>query len=76
MFYSLTSNNSINLLHERASRMIYDDNTSSFRGSLEKEKSFAIHHFTIRLPAIEMFKVSNNIAPTVTDDSFARSHLT
>ena len=70
MFHSRKSNNKINLLHERALRMIYNDQISSFQELLEKDNSFTIHHFNIQSLAIEMFKVINNIAATIIDDLF------
>ena len=44
MFYSRGINNKINHLHERALRIIYKDNTSTFEELLEKDNSFSVHH--------------------------------
>ena len=74
MFRSRKSNNKINLLHERALRMIYNDQISSFQELLDKDNSFAVHHFNIQSLAIEMFKVINNIAATIIDDLFTKYH--
>ena len=70
MFHSRKSNNIINLLHKRALKMIYNDQISSFQELLDKDNSFTVHHFNIQSLAIEMFKVTNNIAATITDDLF------
>ena len=70
MFRSRKSNNKINLLHERALRMIYNDQISSFQELLEKDNFFTVHHFNIQSLAVEMFKVINNIAATIIDDLF------
>ena len=43
MFHSRTLNNRINSLHERALRLVYGDNTSSFEELLHLDKSFSIH---------------------------------
>ena len=72
MFHSRKSNNKINLLHERALRVIYNDGISSFEELLDKDNSFTVHHFNIQSLAIEMFKVINNIAATIIDDLFTK----
>ena len=74
MFHSRKSNNKINLLHERALRMIYNDQISSFKELLDKDNSFTVHHFNIQSLAIEMFKVINNIAATIIGDLFTTYH--
>ena len=66
MFQSRKSNNKINLLHERALRMIYNDQMSSFQELLDKDNSFTVRHFNIQSLAIEMFKVINNIGDLFT----------
>ena len=77
MFHSRKSRNKINLLYERALRMIYkalkmiyNGQISSFQDFLDKANSFTIHHFNVQSLAIEMFKVVNNIAATIIDDLF------
>ena len=74
MFHSRKSNNKISLLHERALRMIYNDQISSFQELLGKDNSFTVHHFNIQSLAIEMFKVVNNIAATIIGDLFTTYH--
>ena len=68
MFHSRKSNNKINLLHERALRMIYNDQISSFQEHFDQDDSF-----TVTLD-IEMFKVINNIAATIIHDLFTTYH--
>ena len=75
MFHSQASNNKISLLHERALRMIFNDQYSSFEELREKSNSFTVHDFSIQSLSIEMFEVKNNIAPTIIDDLFTRSHV-
>ena len=70
IFHSRTSNNEINLLHERAPRMIYNDKISLFQELLDRDNSFTVHHFSVQSLAIEMFKVINNIAATIMDNLF------
>ena len=64
--HSRISNNKINLL------LIYNDQTSSFEKLRKKENPFTVLHFNTQSLAIEMFKVSNNIAPTIIDDLIAK----
>ena len=45
MFHSRKSNNKINLLHDRALRMIYNEQISSYKELLEKYHSFTVHHY-------------------------------
>ena len=44
MFHSRTLNNRINNIHERALRLTYKDNHSSFKELLEKDSSVTVHH--------------------------------
>ena len=44
MFHSPRTNNKINRLHERALRLVYDDDVSTFNLLLAIVKSFCIHH--------------------------------
>ena len=74
MFRSRKSNNKINLLHEIAYWMIYNDQISPFQELLEKDNSFTVHHFNIQSLAIEMFKVINNIVATIIEDLFTTYH--
>ena len=48
MFCTRSANNKINKLHERALRIVYDDNNSKFEELLGKDSSFTIHHQNIR----------------------------
>ena len=68
MFHSRKSNNEINLLHERALWMIYNDQISLFQELFDKDISFTVRHFNIQSLAIEMFQVINNIAAAIIDD--------
>ena len=56
MFYSRYLNNKIKKFQERALRMVYNDQTSTFENLLEKEKYVTIHHRNIHVSATEMYK--------------------
>ena len=57
MFHSRRANSKINHIHERALRIVYKGNNSSFQELLRKNKSFCVHHRNIQSLAIELFKV-------------------
>ena len=44
MFHGRKANNRINHIHERAVRLIYSDDVSTFEELLQKDKSCSIHH--------------------------------
>ena len=52
IFYGRKSNNHINYLYERALRIVYNDNQSSFENFLRKDRSVSIHHRNTRSFAI------------------------
>ena len=70
MFYSRSSNNKINRLHERTLRIIYDDCTSTFEELLDKAGSFRVHHSNIQTLAVELYKVRHNISTNIFSDIF------
>ena len=57
MFCQRLSNTRINHLHERALRIAYDDNESTFQDLLKQDNSVSIHHKNIRLLGRELYKV-------------------
>ena len=63
MFHSRTLNNRINRLHERALRIVYQNEELSFQELLELAQDETVHQKNLKRLAIEMFKVKNNIAP-------------
>ena len=65
MFYSKTTNNKINKLHERALRLVYDDYVSTFEELLEKGNSFNIHRYNIQTLCIELYKVFSRQSQTI-----------
>ena len=63
MFHSRSLNNRINILHEKALRLVYSDNKLSFQELLILDNSFTIHHRNLQRLATEMFKVKNDLSP-------------
>ena len=56
MLLSRCLNNKLNSIHERALRITYQDNTSTFHELLNKDNSVSIHHRNFQVLATEMFK--------------------
>ena len=67
MFHSRKLNNRINKIHERALRLVYEDNHSNFTDLLKKDESFTIHERNIQNLAIELYKITNGISPKIMD---------
>ena len=57
MFHNRRLNNGINHIHERALRIIYQDDNSSLEGLLRKDSSLTIHQRNLKLLVPEMFHV-------------------
>ena len=53
---------------------MYDDYTSTFAKLLEKDNSFAIHHYNIQTLCIELYKVYNKLPQTIFSELFVRNH--
>ena len=70
MCHSRVSNNRINRLHERCLRIIYKDKHTSIQDLLKKDRSTPIHYRNLQLLAIEMFKVSKGIGPSIISKIF------
>ena len=62
MCHSRTIHSIINNIHERALRIVYKDNISSFALLLEKSGSVSIHHRNLQALAIDIDKVLNNLS--------------
>ena len=73
IFHSRALNNRINRLHERALRLVYKDNTSSFEELLDKDGSFSIHDRALQKLAIELFKAKHDLSPPFMQEIFPLS---
>ena len=60
-------NNRIKRIHERALRIVYNDQFSSFD---ERDGSLTIHVWNLQTLATEVYKVINGIAPTIKNEIF------
>ena len=65
MFHSRELNNRINRIHERALRLVYQDNSLSFAELLEKDNSVTIHQRNLQVLATKIFKLKNGLAPEI-----------
>ena len=57
-------------IHERALRIVYKDNLSSFESLLEKSGSVNVHYRNLQLLAIEIYKALNNISSSLMSENF------
>ena len=69
MFCFRQSNNLINKVHERALKLIYQDNCN-FEVLLEKQHDFLIHQRNLQVLMTEFYKIVNGIAPPITNSLF------
>ena len=75
MNHNKSINKKINHLHERALRLIYCAHSSDFQELLQRDNSVTIHQKNIQALAIMMYKVVNNIAPTIVSELFSYSNV-
>ena len=70
MFHSRTLNNRINKLHGRGFRLVYNDSHLAFEELLSKDSSYTIHHRNLQKLATEMYKIENNLSPSIMKTTF------
>ena len=70
MFQSRHLNNKINYIHERALRITYQNNASTFQELLDKDNSLSIHHRNLQVLATEMFKIHRGLSPEILRETF------
>ena len=61
MFHERQVNDKINILHEKALRIVQNDTVTSFKNLLIKDKSVTIYLQSIQLLAIEIHKTIHNL---------------
>ena len=72
MFHSGYANCKINILHERALVIFYNDYELSFEELLEKDKSLWIHYQNIHRLLTEIYNALNNQSGNKFSQFFAR----
>ena len=70
IFHSQSLNNKTNRIHERASRIIYNEKSSSFQKLLEKDNSVTIDHIIIKILATETQKFLQGLSLTLMNEIF------
>ena len=63
MFHNRTLNNKINKLQERALRIVYKDDNSTFQELLDRDNSLTTHDRNLQKLAVEMYKTKNGLSP-------------
>ena len=69
MFHCRNLNNKINWIHERALRLVYQNNLS-FSELLNLDNSVTVHQKNLQVLVTEIYKVKNGIAPEIMKDIF------
>ena len=67
MFHSRSLNNKINRIHERALRLVYQNNLS-FSELLDLDNSVTVPSKNLQVLVTEIYKVKNGIAPGIMKD--------
>ena len=57
-------------MHERALRIVYNDNVTSFEELWQRDQSVSIYHRNIRLLGIQIYKTRNNISSHIMNELF------
>ena len=70
MWHSRSLNSRINRIHERALKLIYNDNISSFEQLLEISGSATIHVRNLQRLATEIYKVLNTLSSPLVSELF------
>ena len=70
MNHSRKLNNRINRIHERALRVAYNDENSTFDELLTKDNSVKVHDRNLQVLVTEMFKVKMGVPPVIMNEIF------
>ena len=73
MFHSTGLNNMINRIHDRALRITFNDESSTFQELLDKDNSDTIHNKNTRALATEIYKVLHGYYPVILNEVFVPS---
>ena len=69
MFHSRNLNNKISRIHERAFRLVYQNNLC-FSEPLDLDNSVTVHQKNLKVLVTEIYKIKNGIAPDIMKDIF------
>ena len=72
MFHSQRTNGKISRIHERALRIVYADDVSTFDQLLAMDKSFCIHHQNIQRLLTEIHKALYDISGNSLKELFVK----
>ena len=70
MFHSRKLNNKTNKLHERCLRIVYNNNTSTYKELLETDNFVSVRFRNVQALAIELYEVANGFSPDIMKDVF------
>ena len=76
MVCNRTQNNKINILHERALRLVYNNENLSFDELLDLDNSVANHHRNLQRFTVEMYKVKTKLSTLPMQEIFAEQTST
>ena len=71
MCHSRTLNNKINKIHERALRIVFKDNNSTFEDLLLKAGTIKINHRNIQILAVEVCQALHNLSSSLMSELFS-----
>ena len=75
MFCGGKLNHRIDILPERALLIAYGDYSLDFTELLNKDANCTIHQQNLRVLAIEMYKISNNLSPVFMRNMMTECHI-
>ena len=67
MLRSRASNNMINIIHERALKLILNDDTSDFDKLSQNNNDTCNLHRNMQTLVVQIYKIKNNLNPPITD---------
>ena len=65
MFHNRALNNRINKIHERTSRLVYQNKNLSFSELLELDNAVTMHQRNLQVLVTEILKVKNSLSPEI-----------
>ena len=74
MLCGKVANKKINKVHFKFLKMLYDDDTSTYEQLLDKYDEFTVHQKNIQKLMIEMYKVKNDLGPSLLNDIFKKAN--